>query len=157
MALLIKNGRIITADSDFTGDIYCEGETITRLGRRLEAPPGAEIIDDGKVCLSRPHDRTCNIYLPSMGTYRRIQITRRQRRSWVNDDAHRDAACRAAMTRSEVSELWMPKAVGNPRATFLSHGVTKFDGSSESQLREIVGRNSRSKCSSPKWRLASMT
>ena len=41
MALLIKNGEIITASERYFADIYCEGETITRIGRGLAAPPGA--------------------------------------------------------------------------------------------------------------------
>ena len=45
MALLIKNGEIITADSRARADILCEGETITRIGAGLDAPPGAEVID----------------------------------------------------------------------------------------------------------------
>ena len=33
MALLIRNGEIVTADSRYRGDIYVEDETITRIGR----------------------------------------------------------------------------------------------------------------------------
>ena len=43
MSLLIKNGEIITADTHYTADILCEGETITRIDRDLAAPPGAEV------------------------------------------------------------------------------------------------------------------
>ena len=45
MSLLIKNGRIITATEDYTADIYCEGETITKIGADLDAPADAEVID----------------------------------------------------------------------------------------------------------------
>ena len=45
MSLLIKNGDIITADSRYVADIYCEGETITAIGPNLTAPSGTEIID----------------------------------------------------------------------------------------------------------------
>ena len=31
MPLLIKNGEIVTADSRYVADIYCEGETITKI------------------------------------------------------------------------------------------------------------------------------
>ena len=37
MGLLIKNGEIITASSRFAADIWCEGETITRIDRNLQA------------------------------------------------------------------------------------------------------------------------
>ena len=45
MALLIKNGEIVTADTRYRADIWCEGETITRIGSGLTAPTGAEVID----------------------------------------------------------------------------------------------------------------
>jgi hypothetical protein len=40
-----RNGEIITADSRRRADILCEGETITRIGAGLEAPPGAQVVD----------------------------------------------------------------------------------------------------------------
>ncbi|HEY4247396.1 MAG TPA: hypothetical protein VGM64_11100 [Lacunisphaera sp.] len=39
MPLFIKNAEIVTADSRYFADIYCEGETITRIDRDLPAPP----------------------------------------------------------------------------------------------------------------------
>ena len=39
MALLIRNGEIVTASERYVADIYCEGETIARIGRELAAPP----------------------------------------------------------------------------------------------------------------------
>ena len=35
MSILIKNGRIITADADYTADIFIEGETIKTIGKNL--------------------------------------------------------------------------------------------------------------------------
>ena len=45
MALLIKNGEIVTADSRCRADILCEGDTVTRIGAGVTAPAGAEVID----------------------------------------------------------------------------------------------------------------
>ena len=49
MPLLVRNADIVTADGRQRGDIYAEGETITRIGANLEAPrlPGSdtEVID----------------------------------------------------------------------------------------------------------------
>jgi dihydroorotase-like cyclic amidohydrolase len=45
MGLLIRNGEIVTADSRCVADIYAEDETITRIGKNLEVPPGTEIVD----------------------------------------------------------------------------------------------------------------
>ena len=35
MSLLIKNGRIITADADYVADIFIDGETILAIGKDL--------------------------------------------------------------------------------------------------------------------------
>src|SRR5260370_25726790 len=73
MALLISDGRIITPTEDFTGDIYAEHETITRIEPHIDAKlvaPGAEIIDArGKYVFPGFIDPHVHIYLPFMGTY----------------------------------------------------------------------------------------
>src|SRR5258705_10005441 len=73
MALLIHGGRIITPTEDFTGDIYAENETITRIEPHIDSKlvaPGAEIVDArGKYVFPGFIDPHVHIYLPFMGTY----------------------------------------------------------------------------------------
>jgi dihydropyrimidinase len=73
MALLIRGGRIITPTEDYTGDVYAEGETITRIEPHIDdklVAPGAEIIDArGKYVFPGFIDAHVHIYLPFMGTY----------------------------------------------------------------------------------------
>jgi len=70
MSLLIKNGRIVTAGEQYTADIYCEGEQITRIGAKLEAPPKATIVDaKGKYVFPGFIDPHVHVYLPFMGTF----------------------------------------------------------------------------------------
>ena len=70
MALLIKNGEIITADSRYKADIYVEDQTITRIGVNLETPPGAEVIDaTGKFVFPGFIDPHVHVYLPFMATF----------------------------------------------------------------------------------------
>ena len=45
MALLIKNGEIVTASERYVADIFCENETITRIDRDIKVPRGCEVID----------------------------------------------------------------------------------------------------------------
>ena len=69
MPLLIKNGEIINADSRVRADIYCEGDTITRIGKGLEAPAGAQVVDaTGKYVFPGFIDPHVHITLPFMGT-----------------------------------------------------------------------------------------
>src|SRR3954468_4378601 len=70
MSLLIKNGEIVTADSRYVADIYCEGDTISRIDRNITAPAGAEVIDaTGKYVFPGFIDPHVHIYLPFMGTF----------------------------------------------------------------------------------------
>jgi len=70
MPLLIKNGEIVTADSRAKADIYCEGESITRIGFGLETPPGTQIVDAaGKYVFPGFIDPHVHITLPFMGTF----------------------------------------------------------------------------------------
>ena len=51
-------------------DIWCEGETITRIDRDIAAPPGAEVIDaKGKYVFPGFIDPHVHIHLPFMGTF----------------------------------------------------------------------------------------
>src|SRR5258708_40356999 len=70
MALLIRNGEIVTADSRTRADIYAGNETITRIGRDLDVPPGTEIVDaTGKYVFPGFIDPHVHIYLPFMATF----------------------------------------------------------------------------------------
>lgn len=75
MALLIKGGRIITATDDYTADVFCRDETISRIEPDLDprALPGSaadlEVIDAaGKYVFPGFVDPHVHIYLPFMGT-----------------------------------------------------------------------------------------
>ena len=59
MALLIKNGEIITPGERYVADIYCENEKITRIGPGLTAEPGTVEIDArGKISLAVIEDES---------------------------------------------------------------------------------------------------
>ena len=71
MALLIKSGEIVTADSRSRADIYIEDETITAHRRRSRAfRQGTEIIDaTGKLVFPGFIDPHVHIHLPFMATF----------------------------------------------------------------------------------------
>src|SRR5881394_795155 len=73
MPLLIRNGRIITSTDDYVADVYCPGETITRIEKSIDPkslPREAELIDAaGKYVFPGFIDPHVHIYLPFMGTY----------------------------------------------------------------------------------------
>ena len=70
MGLLIRNGEIVTASERYKADIWCEGETITRIAPGLEAGPDDEVVDaTGKYVFPGFVDPHTHIYLPFMGTF----------------------------------------------------------------------------------------
>ena len=69
MSLLIKNGRIITADADFTADVFVVDETIQAIGKNLGVQADAEIDATGKLVFPGGIDPHVHLDMPFMGTY----------------------------------------------------------------------------------------
>lgn len=70
MALLIRNADIVNVGSRESADIFVANETITRIGKNLEATPDTEIIDAaGKLVFPGFIDPHVHIYLPFMATF----------------------------------------------------------------------------------------
>ena len=144
MALLIKNGEIVTADSRYIADIWCEGETITRIDRDIAPPPGAEVIDAaGKFVFPGFIDPHVHIYLPFMGTFSKDTYETGSKAALVGGTTTLIEMCCPLRADDTLAghELWMAQAVGKSACDFTFHqGVTKFDAKTEGQLREIVKR-----------------
>src|SRR5882724_11131541 len=144
MSLLIKNGRIVTASEQYTADIYCEGEQITRIGTNLEAPPNATVIDaKGKYVFPGFIDPHVHIYLPFMGTYAKDTHETASKAALVGGTTTLiEMICPARPDEPMAAfELWLGKAQGNSACDFTFHmGVTRYDATAEKQLVEIVKR-----------------
>src|SRR3954466_13447777 len=144
MSLLIKNGEIVTTDSRYVADIYCEGDTISRIDRNITAPAGAEVIDaTGKYVFPGFIDPHVHIYLPFMGTFSKDTYETGSQAAIVGGTTTLIEMCCPARKDDTLAafELWMAQAVGKSACDFSFHmGVTKFDDKTEGQLREIVKR-----------------
>jgi dihydropyrimidinase len=144
MSLLIKNGEIITAASRYIADIWCEGETITRIDQNIAAPAGAEVIDaTGKYVFPGFIDPHVHIYLPFMGTTAKDTYESGSQAALVGGTTTLIEMCCPARKDDTLAgfELWMSQAAGKSACDFTFHmGVTKFDETTEGQLREIVKR-----------------
>src|ERR1041385_6660496 len=69
MSLLIKNGRIITADADYVADIFIENETISYIGKNLPINAVKEIDAAGKLVFPGGIDPHVHLDMPFMGTF----------------------------------------------------------------------------------------
>src|SRR5258708_9395286 len=144
MALLIKNGEIVTASDRYIADIFCESETITRIGRDLQAPPGAEIIDAaGHYVFPGFIDPHVHIYLPFMGTFAKdTHATASQAALAGGTTTLIEMICPARGDEPLAAfEMWLGKAQGQSACDFTFHmGVTRYDDAAEKQFIEIVKR-----------------
>src|SRR5688572_16688147 len=150
MSLLIKNGRIVTAADDYVADIYCRGETITRIEPDLQvaSEPGLEVIDAaGKLVFPGFIDPHVHIYLPFMGTYAKDSYATASRAALVGGTTTLiEMVCPSRADEPLAAwEMWKGKAEGLSACDFTFHmGVTRYDKLAESQLREIVKKGTAS-------------
>jgi dihydropyrimidinase len=142
VSLLIKNGEIVTGSERFVADIFCEGETITRIDRDLQAPAGAEVIDaKGKYVFPGFIDPHTHIYLPFMGTFSKDTYETGSKAALVGGTTTIfEMVCPArSMSAAEGFALWNEQSAGKSACDYTYHmGVTKFDAENAAQLRAIV-------------------
>lgn len=142
MPLLIKNGEIITADKRTKADILIEDETISAIGENLQAPEGAEVIDaSGKYVFPGFIDPHVHIYLPFMGTYSKDTHETGSKAALIGGTTTFIEMCCPAGSEDALEgyKLWKSKAEGSAACDYAFHmGVTRFDDTTEAELREIV-------------------
>mgnify|MGYP001355664208 FL=1 len=151
MPILIKNGRVITATDDYVADIYCAGDTITRIEKNIDAKScaaGTEIIDaSGKYVFPGFIDPHVHIYLPFMGTFAKDTWETASQAALLGGTTTLIEMICPAKTEEPMAafETWLGKARGVSACDFTFHmGVTRFDDSAAMQFREIVKRGIRS-------------
>lgn len=142
MPLLIKDGEIVTADSRTRADIYIEDESIKRIGRNLDFPPGTEVIDaSGKYVFPGFIDPHVHIYLPFMSTFAKDTHETASIAALVGGTTTYIEMCCPSRHDDALAgyELWKRKAEGSSACDYTFHmSVSKFGSETESQLREIV-------------------
>ncbi len=142
MALLIKNGTVVTASEIYTADVWCETDTITAIGFDLPGSKEAEVVDaTGKLVFPGFIDPHVHIYLPFMGTLAKDTHATASRAALIGGTTTMiEMICPARQDDPlEAFHLWRDKAEGNAACDYTFHmGVSRFDQTTESQLREIV-------------------
>src|SRR5271165_2053806 len=148
MALLIKNGEIVTVGSRGVADIYVEDETITRIGANLDAPSGTEVIDaTGKPIFPGFIDPHVHIYLPFMATFAKDTHETASIAALVGGTTTYIEMCCPSRNDDALAgyQLWKSKADGKSACDYAFHmSVTKFVAETEAQLREIVANGTAS-------------
>ncbi len=145
MALLIHGGRIITPTEDFTGDIYAENETISRIEPHIDpklVAKGAEVVDArGKYVFPGFIDPHVHIYLPFMGTYAADDYESASKAALVGGTTTLiEMICPGAEDQPiEAFELWRSKAQRLAAVDYTFHmSIVRFEEHIRDQFRAIV-------------------
>jgi dihydropyrimidinase len=142
MALLIRNGEIVTSTDRYFADIVIEGETITRIGEGLAAPESAEVIDaTGKLVFPGFIDPHVHIHLPFMGTFAKDDYKTASTAALVGGTTTLIEMCCPSRLDDAMEQynIWKSKAAGMSACDYTFHmAVTRYDATTEAQLREIV-------------------
>jgi dihydropyrimidinase len=142
MSLLIRNGEVVTVDSRGIADIYVENETITRIGKNLEAPANTEIIDaTGQLVFPGFIDPHVHIYLPFMATFAKDTHATASIAALVGGTTTYIEMCCPNRNDDALEgyQLWKSKAEGKSACDYAFHmSVTKFAKETESQLKQVV-------------------
>lgn len=145
MPLLIKNGRIITANDNYYADIYCEDESISRIESDIDStslPANTEIIDaSGKYVFPGFIDPHVHIHLPFMGS------------NAIDDHESASKAALVGGTTTLIEMIcpgpndepidafneWNKLASESSALDYTFHmSVVRFDELAQSQLKDIV-------------------
>ena len=142
MGLLIRNGEIVTSTDRYFADIYVADETITQIGEGLAAPEGVEVIDaTGKLVFPGFIDPHVHIHLPFMGTFAKDTYKTASTAALVGGTTTLIEMCCPSRGEDAMEQynVWKAKAAGLSACDYAFHmAVTRFDETTEAQLRKIV-------------------
>jgi len=148
MPLLIQNGRIITATNDYSADIYCDGETISRIEPAIDArslpgsPDTLEVVDArGKYVFPGFVDPHVHIHLPFMGTHAADDYESASKAALAGGTTTLiEMICPGPTDEPwEAFEIWRDKARDLAAVDYSFHmSVVRFDHRVREQFRRIV-------------------
>src|SRR6186713_1820693 len=141
MSLLIKNGRIITADADYVADIFIDGEIVHTIGKNL--PVNAdEIIDaTGKLVFPGGIDPHVHLDMPFMGTFSSDNYETGTRAALFGGTTmvidfilqKQGNSLRAAL------EEWQGRSNGNCVGDYSFHmAVTDFNEDTKKEIKDMI-------------------
>jgi len=142
MAILLKNGRVITAGSDSICDILVEGETIIAIGRGLPLPEGVEVIDcTGKLVMPGGIDPHVHLEMPFMGTFSSDTYetgTRAALHGGTTTVIDFILQKQGSSLRAALDE-WQGRATGNAVGDYSFHmAVTDFNPNTQLEIKEMI-------------------
>ncbi|HVK96597.1 MAG TPA: dihydropyrimidinase [Flavisolibacter sp.] len=141
MSILIKNGRVITADSDAVADIFIDSEVVKAIGENLSYEAEETIDASGMLVFPGGIDPHVHLEMPFMGTF--------------SSDSY-ETGTRAALHGGTTTVIdfilqkqgnslraafdeWSGRATGNCLGDYSFHmAVTDFNDSTREEIKEMV-------------------
>lgn len=140
--LLIKNGEVVNASGRHKADLLVENGVITRLGRNLEAPLDAEVVNArGKYVFPGFIDPHVHVHLPFMGTFASDTYETASQAAVVGGTTTLIEMCCPTQNDPILKSYqdWLGRAEGKSACDFSFHlGVPRLDKKAEGEVREIV-------------------
>ena len=141
MSLLIRNGRIITADADYYADIFIEGETIKMIGKDLPVQADEMINAEGMLVMPGGIDPHVHLDMPFMGTYSSDSYETGTRAALFGGTTMVIDFILQSQGHSLHAALkeWQSRANGNALGDYSFHmAVTDFNENTKKEIREMV-------------------
>jgi dihydropyrimidinase len=136
MAILIKNGTLITASETFRADILVEGETIRAVGEHLQVDEGQVIDASGKLVMPGGVDPHTHFDLPMFGTVSSDDhYTGHKAAAFGGTTTVIDFVSQDFASLQESVEAWHAKADHKAAVDFSFHmNITRFDEAVAQQI-----------------------
>src|SRR5580765_5706263 len=141
MSVLIKNGRIITADADYVADIFIDGETIQTIGKNLSVKADEEIDASGKLVFPGGIDPHVHLDMPFMGTFSSDNYETGTRAALFGGTTMVIDFILQTQGKSLRSALeeWKGRSDGNAVGDYSFHmAVTDYNENTKSEIRELI-------------------
>lgn len=69
MSVMVRGGTVVTADTEYRADVFCDDGKIKAIGEGLDVPGDAEVVDaGGQYVMPGGIDPHTHMQLPFMGT-----------------------------------------------------------------------------------------
>ena len=141
MSLLIKNGRIITADADYYADLFIDGETIAMIGKGLTVKADEVIDASGMLVMPGGIDPHVHLDMPFMGTYSSDSYETGTTAALYGGTTTVIDFILQTQGKSLASALseWRSRSDGNTRGDYSFHmAVTDFNEETRKEIKGMI-------------------
>ena len=141
MSILIKNGRVITADEDFVADVFIEGESVSLIGKNLQVKADKTIDATGKLVMPGGIDPHVHLDMPFMGTFSSDDYTSGTSAALFGGTTMVIDFILQKQGKSLYDALkeWQGRSNGNCTCDYSFHmAVTDFNDSTKTEIAKMV-------------------